>query len=75
MIDPKPINLKDDDYWRDLGWPAVARDADGHAISTCAKDGHDETFNEWLRECFDDGLTVTNLMLPARSNRGEEDNG
>jgi hypothetical protein len=65
MRDPKPINLTDDDYWRNLGWPAVARDVDGHVISTCAKDDDDGTFNEWLRECFEDGLTVTNLIRSA----------
>lgn len=62
MIDPKPIHLTSDEYWRSLGWPAVARDKDGHAITTCAKDEHDAIFNEWLRECFEDGLTVTNLL-------------
>ena len=60
MLDPKPINLTDDQYWRSLGWPAVARDADGHAISTC-DDSDPTTFNEWLRECFEDRLIVTNL--------------
>lgn len=62
MLDPKPINLTDDAYWRNLGWPAIARDADGHAISTC-DNSHSETFNEWLRECFDDHLIVTNLRV------------
>lgn len=60
MENPKPVNLMDDDHWRQLRWPAVARDKDGHAISMCAMDD-DATFNEWLRECFDDGLTVTDL--------------
>jgi hypothetical protein len=58
MDAPKPINIYSDSHWRALGWSAVARDADGHAISTCSID-HNETFNEWLRECFDDGLAVT----------------
>ncbi len=62
MKSPYPINLKDDTYWRHLGWHAVARDADGHVISTCA-DGPDGIFTEWLRECFDQNLTVTNLRV------------
>lgn len=65
MIDPKPINLTNDAYWRELGWPAVARDSDGHVISTCANDD-DATFNEWLRECFEGGLTVINLTKRER---------
>lgn len=65
MENPHPVNLTTDDYWRDLGWPAVARDRDGHAISTCSIDHGDDTFNEWLRECFDAGLTVTNLRRRA----------
>jgi len=69
MENPNLINFTTDDYWRDLGWPAVARDADGHAISTCALDGHEETFNEWLRECFDEGYTVTNLRRAALQGR------
>ena len=60
MENPKPIHLTGDDHWRDLGWPAVARDADGHVISTCSID-NEETFNEWLRECFESGWTVTDL--------------
>lgn len=61
MDDPKPIHLTDDGYWWNLGWPAVASDEDGHAISTCSKDGAPQMFNEWLRECFENGWTVTNL--------------
>lgn len=61
MENPSPVNLKDDVHWRELGWPAVARDKDGHAMATCAKDGHDEVFKDWLLECFDEGWTVTNL--------------
>ena len=64
MQDPMPIHLTSDDYWRELGWPALARDADGHAISTCAIDDT-ATFNEWLRECFDAGWTVTDLRRAA----------
>lgn len=62
MRDPKPINLTDDDYWRALGWPVIARDEDGHVITLYAHTSG-EGFNEWLRECFEDGLTVTNLTL------------
>jgi len=62
MENPNPINLTTDDYWRSLGWPALARDADGHLMSTCSID-HDATFNDWLRECFDAGWTVTDLRL------------
>lgn len=64
MRDPRPINLTDDEYWRRLGWPAVARDSDGRATSVC-DDGDPDIFNEWLRECFDEGLTVTNLRRRA----------
>lgn len=60
MNDPKPIHLTTDDHWRSLGWPAVARDEDGHVISMCSKEDA-ASFNEWLRECFDERLTVTNL--------------
>jgi hypothetical protein len=61
MDDPKPIHLTDDGYWWSLGWPAVARDEDGHVLSTCSKDGDPQMFNEWLRECFENGWSVTNL--------------
>ena len=60
MRDPKPINLTSDDYWRGLGWPAIARDADGHAMSVC-DDRYPESFAEWLKECEAEGHTVTNL--------------
>ena len=65
MDKPHPINLTSDDHWRSLGWPALARDADGHAISTC-DDRDADVFNEWLRECVDNGWSVTNLQLAAR---------
>lgn len=58
MKKPNPINLMTDDEARKLGWLAVARDRDGHAIALTAPC---ESLNEWLRECFDAGLTVTNL--------------
>lgn len=61
MKDPQPINLKPDDYFREQGWAALARDADGHAITTCRRDGHEGDFKDWLAECFDNGLTVVNL--------------
>jgi hypothetical protein len=32
MKDPKPIHLSDDAYFAGLGWAAVARDSDGHAV-------------------------------------------
>lgn len=61
MEKPNPINLTTDDEFRKLGWAAVARDKDGHAITLCAPPTSEPTFNEWLRECFDAGLTVTRL--------------
>lgn len=72
MRDPNPINLTDDNYWRSLGWPAVARDADGHVISTC-DDRSPEIFKDWLLECFEDGLTVTNLRRAALNKEGQSD--
>jgi hypothetical protein len=60
MENPCPINETSDAYWRELGWPAVARDKDGHAMSSCAKDDG-EVFKDWLLECFEEGWTVTNL--------------
>ena len=70
MEDPKPINVATDDEFRAQGWPAVARDADGHAVSVCARREHEDAFREWLAECFDSGYTVTNLNKDERSTDG-----
>lgn len=65
MKNPNSVNLADDTHWRSLGWPAVARDSEGHAITTC-DNSHEATFKDWLFECFNDGLTVTNLTKRER---------
>lgn len=33
MKNPRSINLKTDVEFKELGWSAVVRDADGHALS------------------------------------------
>ncbi len=61
MEDPKPINFSDDTYFRDLGWKAVSRDADGHAVSSIAP-GFPEDFAEWTAEQAKLGHTVIDLQ-------------
>jgi len=64
MDNPKPINLMSDEHFRNQGWPALARDADGHVITMCARGKHESEFKDWLAECFDDNLTIINLKAP-----------
>ena len=62
---PHDVNLKGDSHFRNQGWDAVARDADGHAVWIWKRDDDHQSFAEWLVECFDAGLTVTNLTRMA----------
>lgn len=62
MQNPQPVNITSDDHWRELGWPCVARDKDGHVVTMYAVDDFDdEGFREFLAECYCDDLTVTKL--------------
>lgn len=65
MKDPKPIHLSDDDYFRSLGWAAVARDADGHAVSCHAPFESDQERRRYLMEEARRNCTVTILRGPA----------
>ncbi len=65
MDNPQPINLSDDAYFRGLGWKAVSRDADGHAVSSISH-GFDDCFVTWKREQAKFGHTVVLLALKGK---------
>lgn len=61
MKDPKPLHLSDDDSFRRLGWAAVARDADGHAVSCHAPFESEKERRAYLVAEGRRGCTVTML--------------
>jgi predicted kinase len=63
MKNPQPIHLSTDEYFAGLGWAAVARDADGHAVSCHAKFENEAERRRYLVSEAKRGCTVT--MLPA----------
>ena len=67
MKDPRPIQLMTTAEVIAQGWGAEARDADGHLMSCYAPfdKGDDQTAGEWVRECQQDGYTVT--VFPRRA--------
>ena len=67
MIDPKPIHLSDDAYFARLGWAAVARDADGHAVSCHAPFENEKERRRYLMAEARRGCTVTMLSCHRRS--------
>jgi hypothetical protein len=64
MQNPYPIHLQTDEQLRSQGWTNVARDKDGHVISTVFRHPNDENeFKDSLLEWFSLGYTVTNLEI------------
>ena len=61
MTDPKPINMAPNSYFKKLGWRAVSRDEDGHAISSIAP-GFPMDYREWAAEQDGFGYTVVELQ-------------
>jgi hypothetical protein len=61
MKNPTPLALSDDDYFRDLGWAAVMRDSDGHAVGCHAPFDTAQEREEYLDEAAQHGHTVTFL--------------
>lgn len=59
MKHPMPINLQTPEQSRSLGWQAEARDKDGHLISLHAPFDGDEDVALYVRECMEQGATVT----------------
>lgn len=68
MKNPQPLHLSDDDYFAGLGWAAVARDADGHAVSCHAPFENDREKRRYLVDEAKRGCTVT-LLTPAKAPR------
>jgi hypothetical protein len=66
MKNPSPINLSDDDYFASLGWVAVARDADGHAVSCHAPFESEAERRRYLVSEAKRGCTVT-MLKPVTS--------
>lgn len=64
MKNPQPIHLSDDTYFAGLGWAAVARDADGHAVSCHAPFASEAEKRRYLVSEAKRSCTVT--MLEAR---------
>jgi hypothetical protein len=61
MKDPMPINLFDDEYFARLGWAAVSRDKDGHAVSTHRPFRNEKERRKYLVSEAKLGCTVTML--------------
>jgi hypothetical protein len=62
MKDPKPLHLSDDDYFRGLGWAAVARDTDGHAVGCHAPFVSEKERRAYFVTEAKRGCTVTMLQ-------------
>lgn len=58
MNAPKFINLQDDAYFAELGWAAVARDSDGHAMNSHDRFTSDAELARYLSEAIDKGWRV-----------------
>jgi hypothetical protein len=65
MKDPKPLHLSDDAYFAKQGWAAVARDADGHAVSCHAPFESEAEKRRYLVSEARRGCTVTILRKPT----------
>jgi hypothetical protein len=61
MKDPFPLALSDDDYFRGLGWAAVMRDSDGHAVGVHAPFETPDEREDYLEQAAQYGCTVTFL--------------
>jgi hypothetical protein len=61
MRDPKPIHLSDDAYFSGLGWAAVMRDSDGHAVGCHEPFETPDEREEYLEQAAQNGCTVTFL--------------
>ncbi len=62
MHEPRPINLMTDDELRAQGWAAVARDADGHAMSVHAPFKNHFEKGKYIAREYDRGNSITKLQ-------------
>lgn len=61
MKNPSAIHLSDDAYFRNLGWAAVSRDKDGHAMTSHAPFADKAEKDSYVAEEKARGHTVTFL--------------
>ena len=61
MENPRPVNLMTDDEMRERGWAAVARDSNGHLISSHAPFTSKGEMGKYLADEYARGLTITKL--------------
>jgi hypothetical protein len=61
MKDPSPLALSDDEYFRSLGWAAVMRDKDGHAVGCHAPFETSEERRAYISDAKSRGCVVVLL--------------